>query len=662
MYKARLAQWGFSKNYSDKDYQICAVLHHARQKHGKRRTAFMIHGHKRSVKDLHKYIKGRKMSEDAFLATALKNVDLESRADHEQAQYAHVRAYTPPPGGSNTPKADVEGDDLITSPTHLQSYGAGKHSPPRRDPLSRSGSGSLSVRRDSQPRRQATSPASSSLCPTSATQLASPMRQPHVPLFSPSRNGSSVPWPSPFNPHLSTSPLDGSFTSAALSYQSGQGTQLGSHDNNSNQGGSAHSSPCQRLGREVEYMALVVTDAPSLKSLCGHDEISSWRLLSESSSEGGEYEQICRGCYEPSRTHFISLPNLELPQQSRSILNENVTGGDSTISVPASSRDHQHSWRWVARCFAACIYLSRGDKNLSDRSLADASTEFERMLVPVQDPKVVLALNQTLQILHMHNQGEITREIMRSAYNVATRILGPDDPLATVTRWMVYVADLQMRDRDITSSTLHGVYGHYLRLHGAEDPRCIAALYCYGFMLNVERQLEHAEQVLMDVYTISCANLGPRHLQSLAALTNMARCLERQGKLDQAIATMERVIDESRDTLGENHPRRLETMRLLGTFLEMRGDFAQTEHLYWEVLEGRIKMLGVNHKFTQGMMVDLEKLLKKVGKWGEGPGRQTEAQTRLHDLLEWNPWDVAEDAEMSDADLSDGVGSDYDAF
>ncbi|KIW19768.1 hypothetical protein PV08_00342 [Exophiala spinifera] len=664
MYKARLAQWGFSKNYSDKDYQICAVLHHARQKLGKRRTAFMIHGHKRSVKDLHKYIKGRKMSEDAFLATALKNVNLDSGADDDQAQYAHVRAYTPPPGGSNISKTGIDGDESTSSPAHLQSYGAGKQSSPRQDPLSRPGSGSFSIRRDSQSRRQATSPVSALIFPKSTTQLTPTMQQPHIPLFSPSRNGSSVTWPSPSNPPLSTSPLEGSFTSAVPSYQSGQGPQLDRHGDHSIHGGSAYSSPCQQLGREVEYMALQVIDAPSLRSLCGHDDISSWRLLSDSSSEAGEYEHICKGCYEPSRTHFVSLPNLELPHQSRSILNEGTAGGDSTISVPASSRDHQHSWRWVARCFAACIYLSRGDKELSERSLADARTEFERMLRPVQDPKVVLALNQTLQILHMHDQGEITQEIMKSAYDVATRVLGPDDPLTIVTRWMVYVAALQMRNReDITSATLHGVYGHYLRLHGAEDPRCIAALYCYGYMLNVERRLEQAEQVLRDAYTISCANLGPRHLQSLSALTNMARCLERQGKLDQAIAMAERVIDDSRDTLGQTHPRRLETIRLLGTFLEQRGELAQAEKLYWEVLEGRIKMLGVNHRFTLGMKIDLEEVLKKLGKWGAGPEGQSEAQTRIQDLFEWNPWEITtEDAGGSDGDLSDGVGSDHDAF
>ncbi|KAK5384196.1 hypothetical protein LTR20_008664 [Exophiala xenobiotica] len=682
MYKARLAQWGFSKNYSDKDYQICAVLHHARQKSGKRRTAFVIHGHKRSVKDLHKYIKGRKMSEDAFLATALKNIHIDSLAEHEQAQYAHVRAYTPPPGGPNTPKPDVDGDgdEQLPSPTQMQgTHTAGKYSSPRRKSASGSGSGSFSNHQGSHPLLQTkSSQSTTSLFPSPATQLTTSTRHMYGSQLSPSGNSVSVTWPSPSHPHLSTSPLDESFSSAALSYKSAQGIALGNYQDHSTHASSVQSSPCQQLGRDVEYMALQVTDGLPLRSLCGHDDIQAWRLLSEtSSSDGGEYEHVCPGCYEPSRNHFVSLTNLELPQQSRNILNETIGGGDSTIFIPPSSRDHQHSWRWVARCFAACIYLSRGDDELSRRSLADANAEFKQMLVPTQDPKIVLALNQTLQILHMHDQGEITKKIMRSAYNVAQRVLGPEDPLTVITRWMVYVANLQMRDRDITSFTLYGVYGHYLRQHGPEDPRSIASLYCHGYMLNVERRLEPAEQVLRDVYTISCANLGPRHLQSLSALTNMARCLERQGKLDQAIEMMERVIKDSRDTLGESHPRRLESMRILGTFLEQRGDLGMAERLYWRVLEGRIKMLGVNHKFTLGAREGLEALLKRVGKWdapgpqyvdgdgaeNKGQNGQSEAQTRIQDLFEWNPYEISEDVAVSiDGDLSDGVGSEHDAF
>lgn len=437
---------------------------------------------------------------------------------------------------------------------------------------------------------------------------------------------------------------------------------------------------CPSLGREVEYMALQVIDAPSLRSLCGHDDIHAWRLLSSdtsslssvsaSSSASDGFEHVCPTCHDLTRNHFISLPNLEsttspASRPRRSILHETTDVAETTMSVPTSSRGHQHSWKWVARCFAACIYLSRGNDTLSARSLADAEGEFERMLVPTQDPKILLALNQTLVILHMHDQGEITRTIMRSAHDVAARVLGPDDPLTTITRWMVYVADLKMRDRDITSATLYDVHVRFVERYGAEDPRAIASLYCVGYMLNVERRLEQAETVLREAYAVSCANLGPRHLQSLSALTNLARCLERQGRVDEAIENLQAVVRDSRDTLGDNHPRRLESMRVLGMFYEGQGRVDLAENLYWTVLEGRIKMLGVNHRFTLGMKDDLETLLRRLGKWeaplpGHGP---SEAQLRMQDLFEWNPDDNWEDVgAASDGESSDGVGREHDAF
>ncbi|KAK4938541.1 hypothetical protein LTR10_021073 [Elasticomyces elasticus] len=681
MYKARLAQWGFSKNYSDKDYQICAVLHHARQKSGKHRTAFIIHGHKRSAKDLHKYIKGRKMSEDAFLATALKNIRLDN--EQERDQLAHVRAYTPPPAGPNTPQNERDGDDYLYSPMTVQSTSTAKQSPTE---TVMSGSGSFSAYRNSptfsRPASQGKTRSTALYpAPLSATDLTLSRQQIYVSQYASSDNTpdpSTVTWQSQLQQssfsRLGPSPLDQHLPAASNI------PMASSYDSLTIQG-SLNGSPtmgCPSLGRDVEYMALQVVDAPSLRSLCGHDDLHAWRLLSSdtsslssasslSASDG--FEHVCPTCHDLTRNHFISLPNLEntnspAARSRRSILNETSDVTEMTMSVPTSSRGHQHSWKWVARCFAACIYLSRGNETLSHRSLADAEGEFERMLVPTQDPKILLALNQTLQILHMHDQGEITKTIMRAAHDVAVRVLGPDDPLTTITRWMVYVADLNMRDRDITSATLHNVHARFVERYGSEDPRAIASLYCFGYMLNVERRLEQAEGVLREVYAVSCANLGPKHLQSLSALTNLARCLERQDRLDEAIENLQTVVKDSRDTLGDNHPRRLETMRVLGTFYEKQGCVDVAEKLYWKVLEGRIKMLGVNHGFTRGMQRDLEELLRSRGKWevGDGSGGQSEAQLRMQDLFEWNPDEWEDMGGASDGNSSDGVGSEHDAF
>ncbi|KIW66971.1 hypothetical protein PV04_06251 [Phialophora macrospora] len=770
MYKARLSQWGISKNYSDKDYQICSVLNHYRQKSGKRSTAFMIHGHKRSLKDLHKYVKGRKMTEEDFLATALANVDCKSGdQQHQPEQYAHVRAYTPEPeaadGEDTTPSsssapARVRPADIVAN-LHLSlnaNINAAPFSPntaatahdavapgpascstaPTTSSLSNSAFTSTTHHDSPASQKKHRSPrakASPSIPLTLATQVT-PSDQHQHQHKQPQRQGSRFPpkestvtWPPPSNSPISSrggylvsSPQG---TPSSYTFSSANEPPAPFEEQVCHAGSFYDSSsptvPCQRLGRDVEFMALQIIDAPPLRSLCGHDDIRAWSLMMTDSSsssgsspdgDGMDYEQICPTCHESTREHFISLPNLEtVPVPARNILNATHDLGQPqpAMSLPASSRGHDHSWRWVARCFAACIYLRRGNHTLSRHSLADADAEFERMLVPRQDPKVLLALNQTVQILQMHDQGDLTKTIMTSAYYVALRILGPDDPLTTMVRWMVYVADGQMRDRDITSATLRTLHERFVHRHGAEDPRAIASLYCYGFMLNVEAQPQHAEHVLREVYDVSARILGPRHLQSISALTNLHRALHRQDRLDEAVAVLTRAIHDSRDTLGENHPRRLESIRLLALLYKQQGRLDLTEQLYWQVLEGRVKMLGKNHAYTQGMKVDLEALLKEMGKWtvrkrvqrrrsrsrsrsrstnrnrnrnggqtrtsaaqGQSGGGdsdmvdveievESEAQLRLQDIFEWDPHEQWDDT-RSDGGDSDGTGSQHEAF
>ncbi len=641
------------------------------------------------------------MTEDDFLANALVNIDCKSE-DQQPEQYAHVRAYTP--------EVDTEGDDVPSAAAPMRARPAeivaninpARFSPTAISPDSIStpsavsGPGSTStaptsaytsafspLQHSPSQQRSPRAKASPSIPSAFATQVTPSVQQRHGGRFPPTE--STVTWqansPLSSRGHLVSSPLG---TPSSYTYSAINEPQ-GTYEDQFQHGGSFYDTsptmPCQRLGRDVELMALQVINSAPLRSLCGHDDIRAWSLMmadSSSSEDGMDYEQICPTCHESTREHFISLPNLEMPQQPRSILNITQDSPGNSMSIPASSRGHDHSWRWVARCFAACIYLRRGNHTLSRHSLADADAEFERMLGPVQDPKVLLALNHTLLILQMHDQGELTKTIMSSAYFVAERVLGPNDPLTTIVRWMVYVANGQMRDRDITSTTIREVHEQFAHRHGYEDPRAIASKYCYGFMLNVESKLQQAEQVLRDVYDTSSRALGPRHLQSISALTNLHRSLARQHRIDEAIIVLSRAIHDSKETLGDNHPRRLESIRLLAELYKQQGNLELAEKMFWQVLEGRVKMLGRNHAYTQGMKRDLEELLKKMGKWtkvkqtsGTSGGNsmdmsdadvdvkvevQSDAQLRLQDLFEWDPheqWDSAR-SEGGDSDASTG--------
>jgi len=712
MYKARLSQWGFTKNSSDRDYQVCAVLHHTRRERGKRATAFLIHGNKRSFKDLLKYIKGRKMTEDEFLTTALQNVSV----DGDPQAHAHIRAFTPSP----EPEAGTEAEPELEEPEVSESGGQqGEREREREREYDQQ-------QEESQPAAKTSSSSTLSISPPESVSwpwsnhrysarsphektraLSPPQRvshqlsdrspQPHDGLNTAHSPRSHFPPKASYLAHVTRRPSRGTSnstttttatTTTATTTTTTTTTTLRSVTSAPTGGQVRYAHPwppafssaapdlhidgppeqaqddsqaspmvCHYLDGEVETMAQQMVNGGSLKSIYGADDVYGWRLMesSTSSPDSQDFEMICPKCHKSTSSHFISLGNLELPGQPRGLFHETTAVAENTLTVPPSVKEHDHSWKWVARCFLACIYFRRGNEEYSGRSLQDADVEFEQML-NAQDPKVLMAVNHTMSILHMHNQNEISKSIIASAYRVARRVLGPDDPVTVTVRWMTYVADLTMRDRDITSSTLRQIHQILVSQHGERDPRSIASLYNYGYMLNVERHLREAEIVLRQVYQISSSVLGEHHMQSISALINLHRCLDRQGRVEEAIQTLRKAINDSRDTLGRRHPRRLESKRLLALLYEKQGRLDRTEKLYWQVLEGRVKMLGRTHEFTLGMKRDLEALLRKLGKWGGEHGEAESAeQIKIHDIFEW---DAEERWNGSDSD----TGSQHEAF
>lgn len=73
MYKSRLHAWGFNKSSLDREYQVAIILHAHQKEAAKHDSTFIINGNMRTLNDLRKYIKGRKMSEEKFLAIAQQN-------------------------------------------------------------------------------------------------------------------------------------------------------------------------------------------------------------------------------------------------------------------------------------------------------------------------------------------------------------------------------------------------------------------------------------------------------------------------------------------------------------------------------------------------------------------------------------------------------------
>ena len=522
MFKSRLSQWGFSKNSRDKEYQICARLHKIRKQNGKSDSLFVINGNQRTTRDLRKYIKGRKMSEDAFVALAEEHVTDEQLHDDR-----NVRALTPP----------MEGDSDEASPP-------AKTSPDT--PML-----------DWAPPKQEATQGTFAAYPSHHMKDGSNA-------YNPSRMSKPPALPSPTTPQ---SVLSSSSDSMACSQ---------------------HHSPRRRRSPSCQYfeqhdidtIAYHTVHSTSLTAGYGKDNLDAYKLLSRaysSDSDMSGYNIVCPKCHELVSTHFRSLSRFNdssslyvaspssdqaafgspsttsVAMGPRSLFNPSpdLPTSAPALSIPVSIKEHDHSWRWVSNSYLACIQLSHYHTNparhpdgqqLADETLRKADQEMKAML-DADDEKVVLTLNQTLMVLHMHNQGDIVKKIMNSAHDIAVSVWGREHPLEVLTRFMVLAAEPKVlrengAEHGITSDTLRQSWEAYTTLcaKGARDLRSLGAMYCYAYMLNIEAgrdddaaKLHLCENVLRDCYTLSCERLGKKHLQSIQCLVNLRLCLDRQG-------------------------------------------------------------------------------------------------------------------------------------
>jgi len=593
MYKARIRQWEFNKNIRGDDWAALAILHKIRKDSGKSSTVFLVHGKKKTVADLQKYIQSKNMSEDEFLAAALDN-----------AIPAHVRCYTP----------DREGRDV--SPNQSSSDEASSPSP-----IKSAHSDAL---------RLSPSSSRSHLSPFNDTSIISPDGPSYGDVPTPSTR--ITEYSQPEDAQLEDARHFDGYLEDEAGYVMVSREIAPSED--------SYDVMCDQVQRDVETMASQVLKPTSLMTSYGAEDIPSFQLMSATPPPDSAWQppHLCSKCHRPTSAHFISLDRLAPPNAVvRNLLNNTQ---EESMTLPSTTKDYDGATRWVSLCFSACIYMSRSEAEFGKKSLVEAASVFENMLVK-RDGLIFTALHLVVTILHMHNQGDITKSIVQSASAVADRLLGPEDPIKLTLQFEEARADLGLSKSSIRSTTLRKIFEDFEAKLTMSHPWTISAFYNLGWMLLWEgsycQDKEHAqalyaeaEDKLQKLYQVSSASLTPQHMQSITTLTTLSRAQSNQGKKDAAIETMSKAIHDCRYTLGRSHPFRLEAKRRLAVMYEEKGEKHKMETLYWDVLRGRIMMLGRNHPLTDGARIALTDLLKDLGKWDENG----EAKWMIDELFE----------------------------
>jgi tetratricopeptide (TPR) repeat protein len=576
MFKGRMRQWEFNKNIRAEDWAALAILHKTRKDSGKRSTGFLVHGKKKTVADLLRYIKSRNMTEEEFLAAASNSTIP-----------AHVQSYSPDP------------EEPESSPTRSPS----------------DDSSALSPKKTASRSNLSPSSSHSNLSPSHDTLSQSRHSQAHGDTSTPSTK-------------ITEYSYSGDTRQLEDCAEESDEYVIVPRDTGSE--GDEIEIQCDQVQQDVGKMACQLIRPMSLMTTYGAEDISSFQLVDGHSAPDSAWQpaSLCPKCGRPSSTHFISLEQLAPPATARrNILNDS---DENSMTLPSTTREYDAACRWVALCFSACIWMTRGQSEFSTRSLTEAATVFEDMLIR-RDDLVFTALHLMVTILHMHNQSEIAESVVGSAAAVAQRLLKPEDPIRLTLEWEAAAAGLGLDESGLGSQMLRQVYADFEAELTLNHPWTIAALSNLAWMLLYEGSYAgegvdprpiytEAADLLQKGYVASCASLGSAHMQSITALTTLARAQSNLGEDDKAIETYQKAIHDCRYTLGRSHPFRLEAKRRLALMYEKKGQKEKMEPLYWDVLRGRVTMLGRHHPFTEGMKDDLITLLKDLEKWEDnGP-------------------------------------------
>jgi len=109
--------------------------------------------------------------------------------------------------------------------------------------------------------------------------------------------------------------------------------------------------------------------------------------------------------------------------------------------------------------------------------------------------------------------------------------------------------------------------------------------------------------------------LGPDHLVTLTAISDLGSVLRHQGKYEAAKEMNQRALQGREKALGVEHPDTLASVSNLALILQGQGKYEAAEKIYRRALQGYEKALGVEHPDTLASVSNLALILQGQGKY-----------------------------------------------
>jgi tetratricopeptide (TPR) repeat protein/transcriptional regulator with XRE-family HTH domain len=130
-------------------------------------------------------------------------------------------------------------------------------------------------------------------------------------------------------------------------------------------------------------------------------------------------------------------------------------------------------------------------------------------------------------------------------------------------------------------------------------------------------QLDIARPLVDRALRLATASLGPDHPHTLATRNNLGRLLGEGGRVREAVAQLQELLDDRVRVLGPDHPHTLWTRHNLAYYLEASGRVRQAVAQFQALLDDRLRVLGPDHPATLWSRHSLARSLGDSGKFDE---------------------------------------------
>ncbi|MCJ1306895.1 hypothetical protein MMC25_000539 [Agyrium rufum] len=242
-------------------------------------------------------------------------------------------------------------------------------------------------------------------------------------------------------------------------------------------------------------------------------------------------------------------------------------------------------------------------------------------LLPEDDIALYDSYETVGHALKRQCEWEKARDYLEKSLHGRERVLGMEhsDTLRSLGDFAYILGELG--DLDSAEKMHQREFEYCERVRGPQNHRTLASMESLASVMMDRKQYKAAEKLYRKVLQIRKKMLGDDHPDTLNSLANVSDALIDQGYYPAAKTMIQYAHDQWVNLLGPEHPSAISTLRRLALLADYEENPEKAERLYRQVVELRIKTLGLEHYKTISVMNDLGVSLQD-----QGPHRYMDAE------------------------------------